>query len=102
MLLAASVSSCSTLRIPRALTSREGLVLTFCPSPLVSMHIMLTSSNINLHGFHNLGSMGGSGKVFLDAIERWLEDDHKDKKRMPLGATWAKVPSVEGTPQQVS
>ena len=47
-------------------------------------------------------SMGSSGRRYLDAIFRYLDDEHMDKKkeRLPDKDEWVLVETTRDTPQQ--
>ncbi|KAG5187120.1 hypothetical protein JKP88DRAFT_307968 [Tribonema minus] len=70
------------------------------PANVGNMHWCLAVIYVQERRIQYYDSMGGRGTTFLNALERWLEDEHKDKKGAPLGATWTKVPTIDGTPQQ--
>jgi sentrin-specific protease 1 len=47
-------------------------------------------------------SMGSSGKEYLEAIFRYIQDEHQDKKKAPLPDKdqWTLVPCTRETPRQ--
>ena len=49
-------------------------------------------------------SLGGSGEMYLDAIFKYLQDEHQDKKKCPLPDpdAWDLIPTLADTPRQLN
>jgi sentrin-specific protease 1 len=47
-------------------------------------------------------SLGSSGQIYLEALFRYLQDEHVDKKKKPLPDQdqWELIPTTSDTPRQ--
>jgi len=74
----------------------------FIPVNVGNMHWTLIMIDLPNKIVRYFDSMAGSGDRYLNATFRYLQDEHKDKKKAPLLDLddWTLVPTTDNTPQQ--
>lgn len=63
-------------------------------------HWCLVVVDFDLKDIRYYDSMGAGGQAYLDAMLRYLQDEHKTKKGAPLPGGWTKTRTTPDTPRQ--
>ena len=78
----------------------------FVPVNIGNTHWCLAVVHVQRRRVQYYDSMGGGGRVYLDALQRWLGDEWRQKKgdaapaAPPDFGAWPKVPTTRDTPRQ--